>query len=220
MSSLSLSARILLRLDFICRKFLNFLFIIEKQKEKRLKEKLEENIELERVREERKNKVVPEGVMVYDFGHNFMLRRITDNTMNKMWNWNAHKASIFGNKLVFDLDYENFMSPLEIKSCAKQLMESFAINRMHDFPFEITFCNIKNKSMLFKRLITNIPTLLDDDFPINVRSESYLDLFDNSKLVYLSPDAPNMLEKYNPDEIYIIGAYVDKVTFLELIFVT
>lgn len=67
---------------------------------------------------------------------------------------------------------------------------------------------------LIEKLTRYIPTLLDDDFPINIRSESYLDIFDDSKLIYLSPNAPTNLHRYDADTIYILGAYVDKVKLL------
>lgn len=53
--------------------------------------------------------------------------------------------------------------------------------------------------------------MFDTDFPINVHQESYLDLFPKERLVYLTPHCHNDLTTYNPDDIYIIGAMVDKV---------
>ncbi|XP_014230591.1 mitochondrial ribonuclease P protein 1 homolog [Trichogramma pretiosum] len=191
------------------RKFFNYLFIIEKQKEKRQMEKLQNMAELELVREERAKREVSNEI-VYGFGANFLLRRISDATMNHMYNWNVHRASMFGNKLVYDFSYEKLMTNFELKSCAKQIMESFAVNRIHNYPFEMTFCNVNMNGPLFERVMRFMPHILDDDFPIRVEEKSYLDLFDKSQVVYLSSDAPTMMEKYDPESIYIVGAYVDR----------
>ena len=38
---------------------------------------------------------------------------------------------------------------------------------------------------------------------------SHLDLFPREKLVYLSPDSNNDLERFNEDDIYVIGGIID-----------
>lgn len=48
------------------------------------------------------------------------------------------------------------------------------------------------------------------EFPMNVHAESYLDVFDKKDLVYLTPHCRNELYEYNPDDVYIVGAMVDK----------
>jgi hypothetical protein len=45
---------------------------------------------------------------------------------------------------------------------------------------------------------------------MNVHKESYVDIFDKEKLVYLTPHCRNELIDYNHDDIYIVGAMVDK----------
>lgn len=192
------------------RKFLHYLFIVEKQQEKRKQLQQENLIKLEQVREERKNRI-DSGEIIYGVGHNSMFRRIVDTTMNQLWTWNSLKAMMYGNKLVFDCSYEHLMKPLEIKSCAKQIMESYAVNRVHNHPFEIFLCNLDLSGKLIERLARFLPNIFDDDFPMTITSKSYLEVFEKSSLVYLSSNAPKMLEKYDPNDIYIIGAYVDKV---------
>lgn len=41
-------------------------------------------------------------------------------------------------------------------------------------------------------------------------TESYLDIFPRERLVYLTPDAKDSIQTYNHDDIYIIGAFLDK----------
>lgn len=185
--------------------------MIEKQQEKRKQEQEENHIKLLQAREERKNRVFEPNEIIYGVGHNSMFRRFVERTMNHLWNWNCLRSIMYGNKIVFDCSYEPYMKPQEIKSCAKQIMESFAINRIHNYPFEIYLCNANLSGQLIERLTRFIPCLFDNDFPMTVTSKSYLELFERDSIVYLTSNAPKTLETFDPDSIYIIGAYVDKV---------
>ena len=40
--------------------------------------------------------------------------------------------------------------------------------------------------------------------------QNHLDLFPAERMVYLSPDSNNDLQKFNPDDIYVIGGIIDK----------
>jgi ribonuclease P protein 1 len=48
-----------------------------------------------------------------------------------------------------------------------------------------------------------------DDLPITVTSQHYLSCYPSSQLVYLSPDAPTTLTRFNHDDVYVIGAMID-----------
>lgn len=52
--------------------------------------------------------------------------------------------------------------------------------------------------------------MLDDDFPMNVHTKSMTEKFDKEKLVYLTPHCNHDLVEFNHNDIYIIGAMVDK----------
>lgn len=120
---------------------------------------------------------------------------------------------LYGQKIVLDCGYEQFMKPQEIKNCAKQLQLVFATNRVHKEPFDLYFCNADLEGELMKILHRAIPPLYDDDFPVNVKTESYLDIFDKKNLVYLTPHTQNEMQEFDHDAVYIVGAYVDKVYY-------
>lgn len=192
---------------------MDYLFVIEKKNENRQAEKEEKYLDWEKSREDL-NAKKESGELIYGVGQNSFLRRIVEPTMNILWKWNSLKAIMYGNKLVFDFSYERYMRQQELNSCAKQVLESYSINRTHDYPFHIYLCNVYMNGELIKRLHRYIPTLFDDDFPMTITEKSFLEVFERDKLVYLSSDAPTMLEKIEPDMAYIIGAYVDKVSAL------
>lgn len=117
----------------------------------------------------------------------------------------------FGQKLIFDCSYDNHMTDREAVNAAKQLMLSFAENRNNDDPFDVHFCNANLDGTTMTFLRKHIPTMLDLDFPLNVHQCSYLDLVPKEQLVYLTPHCRTDLVEFNPDDVYIIGAMVDKM---------
>ena len=44
-------------------------------------------------------------------------------------------------------------------------------------------------------------------------THSYLDLFPREQLVYLSPDSPNIMTKYEHDVVYVLGGIFQKSNF-------
>lgn len=115
----------------------------------------------------------------------------------------------FGDKIIFDCSYDQYMTRKEAQAAAKQLMFSYAENRQHKDPFDLHFCNVNYSGDTFTRLASNIPNLRAPDFPLNLHEGSYLDVFPKEKLVYLTPHCRDDLTEYDPEAIYIIGAMVD-----------
>lgn len=148
--------------------------------------------------------------IVYGLGRNSMFLRIYDATITQFQNHRLINAMMFEQKLIIDCSYDEFMNPKEASNAGKQLMLSFAENRLHDEPFDLQFCNVNLNDTSINTLMKFIPTLLDADFPLNVHTESMTEKFDKDKLVYLTPHCNTNLEEFNHDDIYIIGAMVDK----------
>lgn len=65
-----------------------------------------------------------------------------------------------------------------------------------------------------KSLHRNIPTLHEQGFPLYLHEQSYLDIFDRSELVYLTPHCREEMTTYDHNAVYIIGAIVDKVCMI------
>lgn len=53
------------------------------------------------------------------------------------------QAMQFGQPLVFDMDYGNYMKPKELQNTVSQLLESEGWNRRVVDPFHLYFCNLK-----------------------------------------------------------------------------
>lgn len=191
------------------RKYLSFLFgcemtkVNQQQKKEERMVAREERLALQR--EENKDKD-----MVYGLGHNSIFLKIYETTINLWHNNKLTRAMQFSQKLVIDCSYDEHMSYREADNCAKQLCFTFAINRLHDQPFDLHYCNLDIQTKSGKKLSNHMPTMFNPEFPMNAHKKSYIDLFDKDRLVYLTPHCKNELQEYNHDDIYIVGAMVDK----------
>ncbi|VVC35678.1 tRNA methyltransferase TRMD/TRM10-type domain,tRNA methyltransferase TRM10-type domain [Cinara cedri] len=188
-------------------KHLRYLFLIEKKKENRIVRKLEKRAErLELYENQPKNDHIEYGLL-----RNSMFHRIYEKQINSLYNYRLCEAMLFGQDIVIDCGYDGHMSLKERTNCAKQLLLMWSYNRMHKDPFNIIFCNINKEDTVFKSLSKTIPTIDEPTFPINYTHKSYLELYPREKLVYLTPHCNTELKQYNHDDVYIIGAMVDKM---------
>ncbi|XP_071446105.1 mitochondrial ribonuclease P protein 1 homolog [Hetaerina americana] len=192
------------------KKYLSFLFAIEMRKENR-KRKKEEKRALEINKANESENCDRSDCITYGFKGSTIFVRVYDSTMNNFYNYNAIRAMMFGQKLVFDCSYDPHMTSRESQNCAKQLMIAFSDNRIHSDPFDLYLTGGSQDCRTISHLHKYIPTMYDDTFPLTVTSNSYLELFPRENLVYLTPHCREELLHYDHDAVYIIGAMVDKV---------
>lgn len=202
----------------LCRKYLRYLFLNEKSKERKKTMAGQKKIEWQTKIAEEKKSIDPNEIR-YGLSYNSLFLRIYPRTINHFYNSRLIQAMLFEPKIVFDCSYEDYMTSNENHNCAKQLTLSFAANRIHDDPMFLHFCNLNEEGSLRTNFHRNMPNLLDDDFPAVVTSQSYLDLFPKDQLLYLTPHCRTDLVEYDPDTVYIIGAMVDKVSYLDILYI-
>ena len=75
--------------------------------------------------------------------------------------------------------------------------------------FAIYLTNYEPKCKKCLLLSQGMQNIMDDDYPVIVTEKSYLDLFPQKRLLYLSPDSTKDLMNYDADDVYIIGGVVD-----------
>ncbi|OUC40164.1 putative tRNA (guanine-N(1)-)-methyltransferase [Trichinella nativa] len=191
---------------------LKYLTYLGKKEKRRVREeeKKREKIELgkqikEKIQAERANAKH----ITYALGHNFIMRRMIDTTMNKIDDARLIFASMFAPKIVFDMGFLSELSPIETDLTWIQLREAYYVNRNHQAPFAVhlTDCNFHHPSWSESQryFMGGLPT-----YALDMDSENFTKLYDPRQLVYLSPDARKMLDSVEPDKVYIIGAMVDK----------
>lgn len=110
--------------------------------------------------------------------------------------------------LIFDCGFCEEMSKFEIKDTARQIKYSYSENRMSVKPFVMHLCNLDKNSLLWHELKQQIPNI--HKMPWKIHSGDASEIFKTENLVYLSPDASEVMEKFNVDDKYIVGSIVDK----------
>lgn len=109
-------------------------------------------------------------------------------------------------RIAIDLGFDNIMNDKELRSLANQLKLSYGAIKQMPEPFQLVLCNPS------KQLEHSLERFGASNWYIQWRrgAESVAEHFQPDDLVYLSPDSPNVLEKMDPEKIYVIGGIVDK----------
>lgn len=115
---------------------------------------------------------------------------------------------MFGQPLVIDMDYEMFMRKEDCRYTVKQLIMAYSFNRSFVDPFHMVFTSVNPNGTMFPFM--KHQKFTGKNLLGTVTDKSYLDLFPREKLVYLSPHARDELHKMSNEDIYIVGAFVDK----------
>ncbi|OTF73269.1 hypothetical protein BLA29_001417 [Euroglyphus maynei] len=154
------------------------------------------------------------GQLSYQLWSNTLIGRISSRNVSHIRSAQRLRyASMFGQKLVIDLDYDDHMSLNECRIQVNHIVRLVGENlRTTDDPFDIYFTNCNYEKPTMKHLSRYFDTM-----PFQLMSleqqflrKSYLNVFDRKRLVYLTPNASETLTDYNHDDIYIIGAFLDK----------
>ncbi|XP_064467247.1 tRNA methyltransferase 10 homolog C-like [Ornithodoros turicata] len=148
----------------------------------------------------------------YGLFNNTILIRITDMRMRIYYESLQIPVIQFGQKLVFDLDYDHHMTLRESNKAAVDLKAAYGLNRRSRDPFHLYFCNANPSNSTIQIMNETLFDIRKHAVLTEVTEKSYLDLFPRKNLVYLSPDGDETLDMFDHDAVYIIGAFVDKGT--------
>lgn len=182
--------------------YLYYLFIRENNKKtrKRKREKLKEYKNLKKEKEKQKYEnnlnnslfVKPDKKIILDLYHHHLA-----------------SAMMHNQAIVIDLGFEYNMSKKETISLAAQLNWCIAYNRKRCNCFNLTLCNVNFESEPIVLLKNSMPSIFKENFPLNITTQTYLDLYLRKKLVYLTPDADDELTHLDSEYVYIIGGIVE-----------
>ncbi|XP_015930858.1 mitochondrial ribonuclease P protein 1 homolog [Parasteatoda tepidariorum] len=187
-------------------KYLSYLFKQEKLKEK---DKLIKEEKKETSRKLKNETSFNCDFSKYGLGCKTLLINIRKKSINKFHNQRLANSVLFGNRIVIDLDYDDYMIEKERRSCAAQLRHIIVANKNNHNPFDLYFCNANPTFKCVQYLKHDVPNI--EDSLNTFYDESYLDIFPSEQLVYLSPHANESLKSFDPSAIYIIGGFVDVV---------
>lgn len=186
------------------KKYLKHLYVKEKMKKAKQRKK-----EMKAAAREEAMKVKLLETPEEDKQQNFLFLRLWDRKMNIAMDWKGAQAMQFGQPLVFDMMYDDYMKPKELQNAVSQLLESEGCNRRNIDPFHIYFCNLKTNGAYHTELVKRYREKWDK-LLLTATEKSYVDLFPKDDIIYLTADSPNVMTNFKHDKIYIIGSFVDK----------
>ncbi|XP_030027617.2 mitochondrial ribonuclease P protein 1 homolog isoform X1 [Manduca sexta] len=189
--------------------YLTYLWKNEKTRENKKAKKEAKRKELDSIIPE-PEKEYPDDLL-YGIKYQSLFLRIRDQSINTFDNYRALQALMHGQPVIIDCSYEEHMVWREIVNAAKQMTYVFGDNRTHKDPFNLYMCNVNMKGEFMKQMRKNIPSIEEPWFPMNVCTQSYLDIFPKEKLVYLTPHCRQELTNFDHDDVYIVGCMVDKM---------
>lgn len=125
----------------------------------------------------------------------------------EFYNQKLEKFKDNGCRIAIDLSFSNFMLPKEIKSLAFQLTLCMNAVKKSDFPIHLNFCSYKGDIKVEgdKMGFEKVNISYHEDPVENIYHTT------KNQLVYLSPDAEEVVESFEQDKIYIIGGLVDNM---------
>ncbi|XP_012508292.1 PREDICTED: mitochondrial ribonuclease P protein 1 [Propithecus coquereli] len=186
------------------KKYLKYLYIKEKMKKAR---QIKKEAKAAAREEFIKSKLLE--TTEEDKQQNFLFLRLWDRNMDIAMGWKGAQAMQFGQPLVFDMAYEDYMNRKELQNTISQLLESEGWNRRNVDPFHIYFCNLKTDGAYHRELIKRYGEKWDK-LLLTATEKSHVDLFPKDSIIYLTADSPNVMTTFKHDKIYVVGSFVDK----------
>lgn len=144
----------------------------------------------------------------YSLQSTTLFYRINARAIQQKFNYSLALAMMFGEDLIIDCSYEEYMNQSGINSCGRHISYLYSCNRLSNKPFNLVLCNLDKNSRLMNVLNKNLPNFNQGDYFITITEKHYLDLYPAEKLVYMTPHCYNDMEKYEDDSVYILGNFV------------
>ncbi|XP_022686504.1 mitochondrial ribonuclease P protein 1 homolog [Varroa jacobsoni] len=127
-------------------------------------------------------------------------------------------AAQFGQKLVLDCSFEANMNRKQIASLGTLLRNTYSSNRISREPFDIILSDIQRGDVLDKVLDMCLPNLNSHSCLITKSYATYLEMFPKERILYLTPNSNNVIMKWDPEAVIVIGALVDNASGRPLTF--
>ena len=108
--------------------------------------------------------------------------------------------------VAIDLSFDDLMLDKDLGSCASQLLRVYTNNRRANRPIPVHFTGLKEGGKLYEKMERNDGW---KNWDVVTHRESFMELFDKEKIIYLTSDSETVLETLEKDAVYVIGGLVD-----------
>ncbi|XP_071960731.1 tRNA methyltransferase 10 homolog C-like [Antedon mediterranea] len=183
------------------KKFMTFMYRREclrlKDKEKRLEKQEQRKIESEESKE-------------YEtLIENRLFLKMNPKRILESDNWKLSQGMKFGQNVVFDFCYDQYMQRRDAISLSMQISYVIHENKKAKESFHIHFVNHLEGSLSHKELVRTTTKDVYNKMMVTMNSQSLLETFPKEDIIYLSPDSPNIMRTFDDTKTYVIGALVD-----------
>jgi tRNA (guanine9-N1)-methyltransferase len=108
--------------------------------------------------------------------------------------------------VAIDLSFDELMIDKDLGSCAAQLMRVYTDNRRAKQPIPLHFTGLNEEGKLYEKLEKNEGW---KNWDVKRHKESFMELFDKDKIIYLTSESDNVLDVLEKGATYVIGGLVD-----------
>ncbi|XP_037118841.1 tRNA methyltransferase 10 homolog B isoform X4 [Syngnathus acus] len=134
--------------------------------------------------------------------------QLTKRVMKAVTKERLAEARSSGVNVCVDLGMTHRMSDKETSRLAAQLRRLYGSNKRASKPFHLFLTSFRENSRLLAECVRMNAGFLN--YILERTEQSCLDIFPPGRVVYLSPDAQEALERVDHDTVYVLGGLVDE----------
>ncbi|XP_044588331.1 tRNA methyltransferase 10 homolog A isoform X1 [Cotesia glomerata] len=106
--------------------------------------------------------------------------------------------------ITIDMGFDELMIEKDISKLTKQILRCYTLNRRAPAPVQFSLTNFNNKSKEQMEKHNGY-----EHWDVKFFSESYCKVYDSKKIIYLTSESENIIDKLDHDSVYVIGGLVD-----------
>nr|XP_049615039.1 tRNA methyltransferase 10 homolog B isoform X3 [Syngnathus scovelli] len=133
---------------------------------------------------------------------------LTKRVMKAVTKERLAEARSSGVKVCVDLGMTHRMSDKETSRLAAQIRRLYGSNKRASKPFHLFLTSFRENSRLLAECVRMNAGFLN--YTMERTEQSCLDIFPPGRVVYLSPDAQEALERVDRNTVYVLGGLVDE----------
>ncbi|EFN70800.1 RNA (guanine-9-)-methyltransferase domain-containing protein 2 [Camponotus floridanus] len=106
--------------------------------------------------------------------------------------------------VTIDLSFDELMIDKDIAKLTKQILRCYTLNRRAIAPMQFSLTSFTGRSRADMEKHNGY-----EHWDVNFHTESYINIYPKDKIVYLTSESENVIDRLNHEWVYIIGGLVD-----------
>ncbi|KAL6424126.1 hypothetical protein ACFW04_009773 [Cataglyphis niger] len=106
--------------------------------------------------------------------------------------------------VTIDLSFDELMIDKDIAKLTKQILRCYTLNRRATAPMQFSLTSFTGRSRADMERHNGY-----EHWDVNFHTESYLNIYPKEKIVYLTSESENVIDRLDHECVYVIGGLVD-----------